>query len=339
MRHYLQHLYHDQRGMILALSLIMTGLLSALASGYWYMVRADTALRGGTARGQKGFYAAEAGLNVGMAETANIFKTYGVPQAADFDQKYVSVGNDGRTVYYDLDEVSGYAPCTEEQPDCFTTIPAGQKFAGLKTIPYRYTVKSTSISPQNDTEAELGAEFDIHNIPVFQFLAFSVEDLYIMPAPNMDLHGRIHANGNLYLNVNSGRSLHVGDKQPEMPFVQVTAGDKVYRGGYKTYTGNICTGIVEIDKLEDEESPSDDLDPEPLPCGSGGPAPVPQSIQDNFLGSLDDGVEAIQLPTMDSLDQGGIFWQRADLRIVLNLNAPPAAIDFGAADLCPNGLI
>ena len=214
------------------------GLLGALATGYSMMVRTDTVLRGGAFRARTGFYTAEGGLNAGMAKFSNMSQNLGVPQGPDFDEQGVWVGN--QLALYELEEVSGYAPCTEEQPDCFTTIPPDEKFAGLNTIPYRYTVKSSGMSNSVDTQAELGAEFDVHNIPIFQFLAFATADLYIMPAPNMDLHGRIHANGNLYLNVNSGRTLSVEDEQPVMPFVQVTAGQQVYRGGYKSYTGNIC---------------------------------------------------------------------------------------------------
>ena len=339
MRRTLQHLQHlctNQRGIVLAMTLILMALLAAMQSGYAMMVRTDTVLRGGASRARQAFYTAEGGPNAGMTKFANIFRNLGVPQGDDFEEQSVWVGN--RLAYYDLDEVAGYAPCTEEQPECYTTIPAGEKFAGLNSIPYRYTVKAYSQNPEGDTEAELGAEFYIHNIPIFQFLAFSVDDLYIMPAPNMDLHGRIHANDNLYLNVNSGNTLTVGDDQPDMPFVQVSAGKQLYRGGYKSYTGNICTGTIKIDKLEDVVAPFSDLDPQTLSCSDSGPTLVPQATQDSFLGSLEDGVETISLPSLEDLGQGGIFWQRADLRIALNLNQPPAAIDFGAANLCPNGV-
>jgi hypothetical protein len=319
---------------VLVMALILMGLLSALAGGYALLVRADTVLSGGASRVRNGFYAAEAGLNVGMAEFANIFKNYGVPDEDDYEERTLEVGN--RTVNYQLAPVPGYDPCTEgEDEDCYTTIPAGEKFAGLKTIPYRYTVQSTSVNGEGDEEAELGAEFDIHNIPIFQFLAFYWDDLYIMPLPDMDLHGRIHTNGDLRLNCDA--LLTIGDDNPDMPFVQISAGGKIYRGAIK-YGANKCNAqSVQIDKLEDTVAPSPDYDPLLLePCDIG--TPVPQATLDSFKGSILDDVDSIELPPVDIIARGdGIFWQRADLRIVLRLDLARAEVDFGAANLCPNG--
>lgn len=328
----------DERGFVLVMMLMLTAMISALAAAYATAVKTDTILRGAAGQERHGFYAAEAGLNVGMAEFATIFKTYGVPSSSDYTERTVSVGN--RTVKYQLAPVPGEGSCTDtSEADCYVTIPAGEKFAGLSSVPYRYTVKATAVNAYGDEEAELGAEFDVHNIPVFQFLAFSTDDLYIMPAPTMDLHGRIHTNGDLYLNVNNGRTLSVSDEPDNgIDFIQVSAADNIYRGGYKDYTGQICTGTVRIDKLADSNGDGS-YDPETLSCVGNGSSPVSETTLDSFLGSLEDGVEVIQMPSMDDLARGGdgVYWQNAELRIVLRLDLPRQQIDFGAADLCPNG--
>ncbi len=325
MRNNLGSLRSDQSGFVLVLALMFMALLSALAAAYSMTVKNDVVLTGGAARERNGFYAAEAGLNVGMAETLNLFNNFNIP---DSYGSLISIGTGSteRTANYQLNPVSGCAPCAA------TTIPAGQKFAGLNTSPYRYTVESNSVSLQGDKEAELGAEFDVHNIPVFQFLAFSADDIYLMPAPNMNLHGRIHTNGNLYLNVNSNRTLTIGDDQPDIPFVQVSAAGNIYRGGFKTYTGNICTGTVIIDKLEDVASPSPDLDPRTLACTGSGPQTVPESTIDAYKGSLLNGIDSIQVPPVGTVDIGGPYWQKADLRIVLRLDGVNAFFSS-----CPGG--
>lgn len=326
----------NERGMVLVMALILMGLLGALASAYAIMVRADTVLSGGASRAREGFYAAEAGLNVAMAHFAELFSDFNVPSGEDLDEQTLTVGS--RTVSYDIDEVSGYAPCTEEDPECYTTIPAGEKFAGLNTIPYRYRVRSIAENSEGDNEAELGAEFDVNNIPIFQFLAFSVPDLYIMPAPSMTLHGRIHTNGNLYLNVNSGATLTIEDSST-MPFVSVSSAGSIYRGGKKSYTGQICSGTVIVDSLLDTVSPSNNLDPKTLACVGDGGSPVSQTTLDGYAGSMEKGIDTIQVPEMDTLERGGdgTFWERADLRIVLRLDLTAASIDFGASTLCPTG--
>lgn len=331
-------IFENERGMVLIMALVLMGLLGALAGAYAMLVRSDVVLSGGASRAREGFYAAEAGLNVAMAEFANLFREFQQPSGDDLEGRTLTVGS--RTVRYDLDEVSGYAPCTEVQPDCFTTIPAGEKFAGLRTIPYRYRVRSIAEHGE-DQEAELGAEFDVHNIPIFQFLAFSVPDLYIMPAPTMTLTGRIHTNGNLYLNANSGATLTVQDSPPEMTTVQVSAGENIYRGGRKSYTGQICTGTVVVDTLLDTVAPSNNLDPRTLTCVGSGGSPVSHSTITAYAGSMSDGVDTIQVPEMDTLERSGdgVFWENADLRIVLRLDMTRASIDFGASDLCPNAVL
>jgi hypothetical protein len=54
----------------------------------------------------------------------------------------------------------------------------------------------------------------------------------------------------------------------------------------------------------------------------------------NWLGSIKSGVENIVTPGVDIFARGsGLYWERADLRIVLNLDAAVAGIPFAA--LCP----
>ena len=174
-----------------------------------------------------------------------------------------------------------------------TTIPAGEAFAGLHSLPYRYTVISEAVNGAGDVEAQLGAEVAVHNIPIFQFLVFYAEDLEIHPGPQMNLSGRIHTNGDLYLN--AGATLAIGDRPsppsppPGNPFVQVSAAGDIYR---RRKDDSSCGGKVLIDKLEggdtgggdDDDSDSDDdtgLEALELPCSDSGP--ISQTILATFL--------------------------------------------------------
>jgi hypothetical protein len=79
------------------------------------------------------------------------------------------------------------------------TIPTGQTFAGLQAQKYQYTIYSTAAKPdavnntvrQNDAKTVLEMNFNVLNIPLFQFAVFYDEDL--------DIFGRVHTNGNFYL--------------------------------------------------------------------------------------------------------------------------------------------
>lgn len=329
-------LWNDERGVVLVLALILTGLLSALAAAYAMMIRADTVLRGAAGRQRHGFYAAEAGLNTVMAETRVKFEDFQIPGAAS-GSITVTPGANPLEVDYSLTPDETCFPCATQ------TIPAGQPYAGLKSIPYRYRVASTATSGEDELAA-LGAQFEVHSVPIFQFLAFSTSNLFIAPGNAMDLHGRLHSNGSVYLNnLGSGGigTVSVGDKQPTMPYVQISAVNDIYRGVNKpSEIGQICSGTVTIDKLEDTVPPTPDLDPQVLQCVGNGSSPVPQATLNAYLGSLLAGVSPIQAPDMDTLARGsGVFWERADLRIVLRLDMAPAAVPFRDPDLCPGNAV
>lgn len=314
---------NDARGAALLNALLILGMLGALITAYAVNVRAHLGLRGGAAVERSGFYAAEGGLNVGVTRFANIFRASGVPETPDFQQT-VSVGRD--TANVNLVPVSGCTPCAP------TTIPQGELFAGLYSIPYRYTIESRAMSKANEVEADVAGQFDIHTIPIFQFLAFINDHLFIMPLPDMVLHGRVHSNSDLYLQPD--HDLTIADQRPQIPDVQVSAVGNIYRGGRKYDANWNCTGKVTIDKLEDTASPANDLDPKEMVCASGS-SPVSDATLSGWKGSIKQDVLNIITPEVGIINRGtGEYWERADLRVVMLLDQR-APINFAAAGLCP----
>ncbi len=300
---------NNQNGAALLGAVIALVVLMSIAAVMAVNTASDTRLRGAFGHTIEGFYAAESGLNIGMARFKNIFLDYNVPTSADFVEQTVAVGD--RQVTYSLNERPGNPRSV--------VIPAGEVFAGVNSQQFSYVVSSQASNGINDTEARVGAEFLVSYIPLFQFVAFYRDDLEILPGPDMFLTGRVHTNGNLYLNANS--ELHVEDAPAEgVNTVQVSAGENIYRG---RKDGNTCGGTVVIDKLEDVVAPAGDLDPRNLDCSGGATRLVPQSELDAWQGSIKSQIETITIPEPDIIDRGtGIFWNKADLRIVLKLNAP-----------------
>lgn len=322
MRHSFRTALTNQRGIALVVALILMGLLGVLASAYTLAIRADTVLRGGSGRERSGFYAAEAGLNYAMAEARGYFANF-TPPGAYSDSFSLGSDTHQRTVSYHVTPVPGRNPASPE------LIPAGQPFAGLQSIPYDYTVTSIAQNGFGDQEATVGGQFTVNSVPIFQFLAFYKDDLEILPGPPMHLSGRIHTSGNLYLN--AGSELRIEDRRSsppsvlDNPFVQLSTGGDIYRGR-KDDTS--CAGTVIIDMQKDTVPPTPGLDPLELPCSGGGTSIVDKPTRDTYLGSLLAHVTPLQIPTVSTLERkgsgkgGGIFWERADLRIVLNLTAP-----------------
>ena len=316
----------NQRGAALLTALILMGALSAIAAVHALNVRASLRIRGATAQRRVGYYVAEGGLNVGMTRFANIFRNGRIPQAGDLTQTVALGGHD---VELTLTSSPGCVPCPPSE------IPIGEVFAGLDTLPYRYTIHSESRRTSGDVAAHVAAEFDIHNIPVFQFLGFFDSHLFVMPLRNMTLHGRLHTNGDMYLQ--PGTVLAIEDLPGVINNVQVTAVGDIYRGGRKYSSGWLCFGNTFVDKLEDVVAPIGDLDPKEVECASS--APLPDSTLNEWLGSVRSGVHSIVSPSADLLRRdSGVFWEKADLRIVLRLDQRlDPGIDFSAADLCPTG--
>jgi len=316
-----------ERGAALISALIFLTAMGALAGAYAMNVRSTLSLGGMAGARRSAFYAAEAGLNVGIARFANIFHNSGVPRAVDFTDT-LAIGD--KSVSIALTEVDGCAPCPS------TTIPEGEVFAGLNTMPYRYTAQSVSAVPPGDSTAHVGGEFEINTIPIFQFLAFVDSHLFIMPLPDMTLHGRLHTNSNLYIQPDA--TLVVADDPPEMPHVQMTATGGVHRGGRKYDSSWRCWGTAIIDKLEDTTAPFGNLDPKTMSCPSDS-APLADTTLAGWGGAIKAGVRNIVAPPVDIIERGsGEYWKRADLRIALNLSVAPFAEDFRAVDLCPGGL-
>ncbi len=317
---------HRQRGAALVTALIFLAAFSALAGAYAANVRSTIALSGASGARRAAFYTAEAGLNAGITAFANIFQNSGIPHGLDFEQSFTIAG---KSTDVNLYESENCAPCPATQ------IPDGEVFGGLNTIPYRYVVQSISEVPPGDSTAHVAGEFDIHNIPIFQFLAFIDSHLFIMPLPNMTLHGRLHTNSDLYFQPDN--NLIIEDMPPDQPNVQITSVGDVYRGGRKYNSSWRCWGNTVIDQLKDDVEPFDDLDPRTMGC-TGNSNPVPESTIAQWNGSIKTKVRNIITPPVDIIDAGdGEYWNRADLRIVLNLNLPPGPIDFSEADLCPGG--
>jgi hypothetical protein len=309
----------SERGTALLFALMITAVLFILATSVAVLSRSSTVIEVSHADTTQSFYYAEAGVNRGNAEFKNIFQGYNVPTGSDFNPRNFALN--GTAVRYQLAAVAGYPQ--------FVRIPAGKRYAGLNSIDYLYTNVSRTLAPDGTTKAQLGSRSLIHNVPLFQFLAFYANDLEILPGPTMNLHGRVHTNTNLYLN--AGNLLSVIDEplsaNPRLiTTVEVTAATNIYRG---RKDASSCTGTVTIDTLATDPV-TGDLAPRNLNCNGG----VALTAADTapWLGSLDLGVPTLTVPPPSATARGSTgsldYWPKADLRIVLDLS-PAGRIMLG----------
>jgi hypothetical protein len=289
-----------QRGFSLVSVIMLVGLLLALSTALAVRVRLDTLAQAGFHTAPKNLAFAEAGTNEATAQFRNIFVGGNIPtgnsssHTGDYAMQTTSLV--GQSINFQLGEpVSN--PTNKR-------LPLGVPFGGLNVSQFNYSVASGTPDLTNPA-AQLRSQFQVNNIPTFQFLAFYNGRLDITPAEDMTVHGRIHTNDDLFLN-DSGNTLTVDALPPDIPAVEVSAVGSIYhRRGENT----TCAGTVRI--LSNSTGALSNL-----PCGQASAGTIA-----SYGGTLTANLQNIGLPPGFStarLAPSG-YWAKADLRIVLDL--------------------
>lgn len=307
----MNHKANDSRGFILISTLFMMSLMLALVSAYAMMTSVEWKINKRSGFSSTGFYAAEAGLNVRAEEIRQIFVGYNRPDGTSpVVEDACTGGNQGDGDFacatYDF---GGHSAITyvEEDPSnpLMLTIPPGELYQNLSAQEYRYTVKSNAVGPDDHVEASLELRFKSRLVPLFQFVAFYDKDLEILPGPTMVLSGPIHTNGDLYLNAHNSLSIDG----------QVAVAGDIYRGR-KNDSSCLSKPVQAKDPVNYVELIN--------PCSTR--TMVQEDDIEPYNGMVQMNVEEVTVPEPEALDptQGQIYWDKADLRLVLHLNSSNA---------------
>ena len=217
--------------------------------------------------------------------------------------------------------VSTYVVEGTGNPNAITINP-GEPFAGLSAQEYRYDLTSVASVPVNAQQlptAILGMRFKSRLVPMFQFAVFYDKDLEIAPGADMTLSGRVHSNGDLYLN--SGATLAIKGQVS-------TKKASLYRG---TKRDNTCTSTVNI---------YDPTNPTALTCSGASRTTYNSAGVAAWNNQINLGVPQITVPPPESFNPapGSTYWDKADLRVVLKLDAVgnPAGIEVRDQNNTPN---
>ena len=314
-----------ERGIVMISVLLMVTTLLALLSAYFLITRVELKTTLAASNSARGFSAAEAGLNLRADEIRQTFAGYNRPAG-------VSPGSDspcesGNTGEGDfacrLGEFGSHTVTTyvEESPGnpIITTIPPGELYQNLNAQEYRYTVRATARNRSRDVEAILELRFKSRLVPLFQFIAFYNKDLEILPGPSMLLSGPVHANGDLYLNTEN--ELRVQG--------QISAAGRLFRGRKNT---NRCDSKPVL--VKDPGSYRALVET----CGSR--VELQEEQLTPWNGMIQIGVDEVTVPAPEALDPFGVYWQKADLRLVLHLDSTnnpntqisPSGVEIRQAD-------
>src|SRR6266404_4456562 len=196
-----------QSGIALITTLLLLLLMSAMVVGFMLLVTEGQRLSGMNNEQSRAFYGAESGMEKITADLGALFATTYAPTGAQVDAlatqppvlpsstgvSYLDVlGNSTYAIAYPKD-INGN-PLSQ-----FAQIKSGSSaFQGMSALETTYTL-TVAARTATGGEAKLVRTTQTVGIPLFQFGIFSDTDLSFFPGPNFDFGGRVHTNGNLFL--------------------------------------------------------------------------------------------------------------------------------------------
>ena len=176
----------NQDGFATLIALIMMGMLMLIGVAAISLTDDEVTVAGNELQEMRAFYAAEAGLEAAAAALNQEYDSTGVPPTI------LPSGSDSINL------------CSVN----YTTIDGGAatkrvltvgSLAGLHALVKSFTLQSTAVSTFDKAKVQLSQEFETALVPIFQFAVFYGNDLEIAPGADMSLIGRVHSNGNLWI--------------------------------------------------------------------------------------------------------------------------------------------
>lgn len=183
--------YNSQAGMATFIALMVMLMLTIIGAAALKLADDELNIAGNEMNELTSFYAAEAGLEMA---------------SASIQAQYVSTGNPPATMpsgSSNLNSNATVAYVTTDQGAAIQRTLTLGTLAGLHALVKSYQIESIGTSLIDGSQTRLTQEFEAATVPIFQFAVFYNNDLEIAPGPDMTLMGRVHTNGNLWLQCNS----------------------------------------------------------------------------------------------------------------------------------------
>ncbi|MGB5106130.1 MAG: hypothetical protein WBP29_09035 [Candidatus Zixiibacteriota bacterium] len=172
---------------------------------------------------QGALYAAEAGLEKGAAFVRNYYNKFGKPPTSLPD---------------DSIQIGKFAVTYEVVKPGVTVskIMTQGAYRGLYALSDEYVISATATAPGVAASKSLQMTVDASVVPIYQFAVFYENELEIAPGPAMTLGGRVHSNGDMYLQ--SENSLKIDS--------YTTAAGEIFHGRHPNSGMSTSSGSVEI---------------------------------------------------------------------------------------------
>jgi hypothetical protein len=297
-------------GFVLITMLLLLALLAAMLATHFSLTWIELSTTGASMDSYVGFYAAEAGLNLRAEQVRQTFVGFSQPAGTSPDPDDACVGTnlgsgDFACADYKVQERDVVTYVRETTGSALPiVIPRGEVYGNLHGLENHYAVYSTATNVGR-TEAVLEVHFMSRDVSLFQFAAFYDKDLEILPGTAMTIEGPVHSNGDLYLGSVAGLDL----THP------VTTAGRMFRG--RKDADACLAGSVRVNDPDDLTE---------IPTCSATRAEIEQADVSAWSMAINVDIVPLVVPPPAMLDAapGSTYWDRADLRIVLDLDAAPA---------------
>jgi len=211
----------SERGVATLIALLMIGMLLLIGLAALTTSDDESQIAGNEWREMRAFYAAEAGLEQAMATLQTEYDSTGLPPA---EMPSGAEAINGCDVSYGS---------TDDGAAVMRLLSTGE-LAGLRALVKTFSVDATAVDDADGSQILMSQTFEVALVPIFQFAIFYGTDLEIAPGADMSLIGRVHSNGNMYLQANNTLTMDCF----------VTASGNIIHG--RKGPGAVGTGDVEV---------------------------------------------------------------------------------------------
>ncbi len=176
----------NESGFASVIALIMVGMLTLLGLAALNNSDDELSIASNDLQEMKAFYSAEAGMEIAAAAILTSYDQTNMPPSSLPDD---SISMNNCRVSY---KVEDDGPAEQKVMD-------NGNLAGLFATVKSFSIVARARNSVDETEVELTQTFETANIPIYQFALFYNYDLELSPGADMSFLGRVHANGNMYM--------------------------------------------------------------------------------------------------------------------------------------------
>lgn len=219
---------NNEKGIATFIALIMMGMLTLIGLAALSTSDDEVNIAGNQMNETRAFYAAEAGLEVAAARLHDITDSLGVI-TGEVPTGHGTINN------------NPYSYKTVEIGSEKEHVLSNGSVSGMHARVRTFSITSTGYSPSNNAEVAISQMFESVLIPITQYGIFSHDDLEMNLSSDMTFLGRVHTNGNLWIQttatayfdsyLSAHGNMYHGRKSPGSTY----NGDILVKDGYGSY--------------------------------------------------------------------------------------------------------